>query len=174
MGVTSKMRSAVISALFFLQAFLAVPPHADGTVALTIGTTTLSAATVSALAGLKLLGVSAGLLLGRVASRAGGTSTRTHRRGRRSPNKFKQIDEALALTKATAALEQQQCFRRIFCAMATNQVKVQSLSALSSVVKEFPGKFADASKFGALMKDVGKCEARYKCDLQVGKMVDTL
>merc|ERR1711971_1026091 len=69
---------------------------------------------------------------------------------------------------------QQQCFRRIFCAMATNQVKVQSLSALSSVVKEFPGKFADASKFGALMKDVGKCEARYKCDLQVGKMVDTL
>merc|ERR1711971_758417 len=171
MGVTSKMRSAVISALFFLQAFLAVPPHADGTVALTIGATTLSATTVSALAGLKLLGVSAGLLLGRVASRAGGTSTRSHRRGKRSPNK---VDEALALAKATAALEQQQCFRRIFCAMATNQVKVQSLSALSSVVKEFPGKFADASKFGALMKDVGKCEARYKCDLQVGKMVGTL
>ena len=69
-----------------------------------------------------------------------------------------------------------------------SKVKVQSLSALSSVVKEFPGKFADASKFGAIMwvfiliffcgcnqpqwwnicrKDVGKCEARYKCDLQV-------
>merc|ERR1712172_227737 len=174
MGISYKqMRSAVVPIFCLLLAFLAVP-YAEGTVALTIGTTTLSAATVSALAGLKLLGVSAGLLLGRVASRAGGTSTRTHRRGRRSPNKFKQIDEALALTKATAALEQQQCFRRIFCAMATNQVKVQSLSALSSVVKEFPGKFADASKFGALMKDVGKCEARYKCDLQVGKMVDTL
>merc|ERR1712192_52326 len=170
MGGTSKMRSAVVSIFCLLLAFLAVP-YAEGTVALTIGTTTLSATTVSALAGLKLLGVSAGLLLGRVASRAGGTSTRSHRRGRRSPNK---VDEALTLTKATAALEQQQCFRRIFCAMATNQVKVQSLSALSSVVKEFPGKFADASKFGALMKDVGKCEARYKCDLQVGKMVDTL
>merc|ERR1711971_750946 len=102
MGVTSKMRSAVISALFFLQAFLAVPPHAEGTVALTIGATTLSATTVSALAGLKLLGVSAGLLLGRVASRAGGsaTSTRSHRRGRRSPNKvcWRIITDFLALT----------------------------------------------------------------------------
>merc|ERR1712172_160074 len=171
MGISYKqMRSAVVPIFSLLLAFLAVP-YAEGTVALTIGATTLSATTVSALAGLKLLGVSAGLLLGRVASRAGGTNTRSHRRGRRSPNK---VDEALALTKATAALEQQQCFRRIFCAMATNQVKVQSLSALSSVVKEFPGKFADASKFGALMQDVGKCEARYKCDLQVGKMVDTL
>merc|ERR1711971_830231 len=171
-SVTSKMRSAVVPIFSLLLAFLAVP-YAEGTVALTIGATTLSATTVSALAGLKLLGVSAGLLLGRVASRAGGsaTSTRSHRRGRRSPNK---VDEALTLTKATAALEQQQCFRRIFCAMATNQVKVQSLSAQSRVVKEFPGKFADASKFGALMKDVGKCEARYKCDLQVGKMVGTL
>ena len=75
-----------------------------------------------------------------------------------------EVDEALALTKAAAALEQQQCFQRIFCAIATNkvgldslsfltfiQVKVQSLSALSRVVKELPGKFADASKFGALV-----------------------
>ena len=31
------------------------------------------------------------------------------------------------------------------------QVKVQGLSALSSVVKMVPGKFADASKFGAIM-----------------------
>merc|ERR1711971_938208 len=155
MGVTSKMRSAVLPIFSLLLAFLAVP-YVEGTVALTIGATTLSATTVSALAGLKLLGVSAGLLLGRVASRAGGTSTRSHRRGKRSPNK---VDEALALTKATASLEQQQCFRRIFCAMATNQVKVHSLSALSNVVKEFPGKFADASKFGALMQDVSKCEA---------------
>jgi len=157
------MRSAVVSLFSLLSVFLVIP-HAEGTVALTIGTTTLSAATVSALAGLKLLGVSAGLLLARGASRAGGT-----RRGRRSSKK---VDEALALTKAAAALEQQQCFQRIFCAMATNEVKVQSLSALSSVVKEFPGKFADASKFGALLKDVGKCEARYKCELQVGKMVE--
>ena len=75
-------------------------PHAEGTVALTIGTTTLSATTVagrknaktnlliyvwqvSALAGLKLLGVSAGLLLARGASsRSRGRATR---RGRRSP-----------------------------------------------------------------------------------------
>ena len=71
-------------------------PNAEGTVALTIGTTTLSATTVSgeneensiicrqvsALAGLKLLGVSAGLLLARGASLARGT-----RRGRRSPKK---------------------------------------------------------------------------------------
>merc|ERR1712037_230181 len=163
MGVARKMRSAVVSLFSLLSAFLVIP-HAEGTVALTIGTTTLSAATVSALAGLKLLGVSAGLLLARGASRSRGA-----RRGRRSTKK---VDEAVALTKAAAALEQQQCFQRIFCAMATNEVKVQSLSALSSVVKEFPGKFADASKFGALLKDVGKCEARYKCDLQVGKMVE--
>merc|ERR1711997_179098 len=170
--VARKMRSPILALVSLLLVLLSAP-DAEGTVALTIGSTTLSATTVSALAGLKLLGVSAGLLLARGASRSRGTSSRAHgtRRGRRSPNK---VDEALALTKATAALEHQQCFRRIFCAMATNQVKVQSLSALSSVVKEFPGKFADASKFGEIMKDVGKCEARYKCDLQVGKMVDTL
>jgi len=119
---------------------------------------------VSALAGLKLLGVSAGLLLARGASRSRGT-----RRGRRSPQ---EVDEVVALTKATAALEQQQCFRRLFCAIATN--KVQGLSALSSVVKMMAGKFADASKFGALMQDVSKCEARYKCDMEVGKMVDAI
>ena len=33
-----------------------------------------------------------------------------------------QVDEVVALTKATAALEQQQCFRRLFCAIATNHV----------------------------------------------------
>merc|ERR1712241_856082 len=158
--VAGKMRPPTLALVSLLLVLLSAP-DADGTVALTIGSTTLSATTVSALAGLKLLGVSAGLLLARGASRARGT-----RRGRRSPKK---VDEALALTKAAAALEQQQCFQRIFCAIATNQVKVQSLSALSSVVKELPGKFADASKFGALVKDVGKCEARYKCDLQVGK-----
>ena len=31
------------------------------------------------------------------------------------------------------------------------QVKIQSLSALSRAVKKFPGKFADARKFGALV-----------------------
>merc|ERR1712241_768765 len=121
---------------------------------------------VSALAGLKLLGVSAGLLLARGASRS-----RRTRRGRRSSQ---EVDEVVALTKATAALEQQQCFRRLFCAIATNHVKVQSLSALSSVVKMMAGKFADASKFGVLMQDVSKCEARYKCDMEVGKMVDAI
>merc|ERR1711994_72990 len=121
---------------------------------------------LSALAGLKLLGVSAGLLLARGASRSRGT-----RRGRRSPQ---EVDEVVALTKATAALEQRQCFRRLFCAIATNHVRVQSLSALSSVVKMMAGKFADASKFGALMQDVSKCEARYKCDMEVGKMVDAI
>merc|ERR1712110_119554 len=164
-SVARKMRSTVVPLFSILLAFLVVP-HAEGTVALTIGTTTLSATTVSALAGLKLLGVSAGLLLARGASRARGT-----RRGRRSPKK---VDEALVLTKAAAALEQQQCFQRIFCAIATNKVKVQSLSALSLLVKKFPGKFADARKFGALAKDVNKCETRYKCDLQVGKMVEAL
>merc|ERR1712032_1218878 len=97
---TSKMRSTVLPLFSLLLAFLVAPPHVEGTVALTIGTTTLSATTVSALAGLKLLGVSAGLLLARGSSRAHGT-----RRDRRSPNK---VDEALALTKATAALEHQQ------------------------------------------------------------------
>ena len=33
-----------------------------------------------------------------------------------------QVDEVVALTKATAAFEQQQCFRRLFCAIATNKV----------------------------------------------------
>merc|ERR1712107_16889 len=131
-----------------------------------IGSTTLSATTVSALAGLKLLGVSAGLLLARGVSRSRGT-----RRGRRSSQ---EVDEVVALTKASAALEQQQCFRRLFCAIATYKVKVQGLSALSSVVKMMAGKFADASKFGALMQDVSKCEARYKCDTEVGKMVDAI
>ena len=31
------------------------------------------------------------------------------------------------------------------------KVKIQSLSALSLLVKKFPGKFADARKFGALV-----------------------
>ena len=31
------------------------------------------------------------------------------------------------------------------------QVKIQSLSALSLLVKKFPGKFSKASKFGALV-----------------------
>merc|ERR1711973_363822 len=159
--VARKMRSPTLALVSLLLVLLSAP-DADGTVALTIGSTTLSATTVSALAGLKLLGVSAGLLLARGASRS---------RGRRSPQ---EVDEVVSLTKATAALEQQQCFRRLFCAMATNRVKVQGLSALSSVVKMMAGKFADASKFGALMQDVSKCEARYKCDMEVGKMVDAI
>merc|ERR1711962_1658988 len=163
--VARKMRSPTCVLVSLLLVLLSAP-HAKGTVALTIGTTTLSATTVSALAGLKLLGVSAGLLLARGASRSRGT-----RRGRRSSQ---EVDEVVALTKATAALEQQQCFRRLFCAIATNKVKVQSLSALSSVVKMMPGKFADASKFGAIMQDVSKCEAQYKCSMEVGKMVDAI
>merc|ERR1712227_590922 len=143
--VARKMRSPTLALVSLILVLLSAP-HAKGTVALTIGSTTLSATTVSALAGLKLLGVSAGLLLARGVSRSRGT-----RRGRRSPH---EVDEVVALTKATAALEQQQCFRRLFCAIATNKVKVQGLSALSSVVKMMAGKFADASKFGALMQDV--------------------
>jgi hypothetical protein len=114
---------------------------------------------------------------------------------------FEVDDEALVLTKATAALEQQQCFRRIFCAIATNQVGFKSLKSSTFFLNVHPGEGSESlspeqcggkvsrevcrrkqvwrshvsfkHRAGSLLlcnicrKDVGKCEARYKCDLQV-------
>merc|ERR1712106_567321 len=114
-----------------------------GTIAIAVasGTTTLlslTAAQVTGLAALKLLGVSAGLLLSRRGKREEATN---------------QISDTSLLT-LTSTLEPEECFQLLFCTLATQKVKIDpDVENIHKLVTSKPGKYREAHKFGKMGKD---------------------
>merc|ERR1739838_533784 len=154
------MRCAVLvpSAAFVVLLLSSLPTISEATIAIAVasGTTTLlslTAAQVTVLAALKLLGVSAGVLLSR--------------RGKRE-EPFNQIDATSILTM-TSTLEPEECYQLLFCTLATNKVKIDSdVENIHKVVTSKPGKYRTAHKFGL---SGAVCSLRYKCSVKVEDII---
>jgi len=141
---------------------LLFPKTSDATVGLTIasGTTTLlslTAAQVTGLAALKLLGVTAGALLGRSKSR-----------GKREDNNL--VEEESSIIALTSKLEPEQCYQLLFCVLAQNSdEKVdEDVESIHKVVIGKPGKYREAHKFGLSGKE---CSLRYTCSVKAKEII---
>merc|ERR1712002_1410633 len=144
-------------ALLFLI-FSSLTTFSEATVAIAVasGTTTLlslTAAQVTSLAALKLLGVTAGALLSR--------------RGKRE-EPSNQIDD-LSVISLTSSLEPEDCYQLLFCTLATNKAKIdQDVENIHKVVTSKPGKYRDAHKFGL---SGGNCSVRYQCQIKAADII---
>merc|ERR1712002_198228 len=157
---TSIMRTILLfpslAVLFFI--FSSLPTSSDATVAIAVasGTTTLlslTAAQVTSLAALKLLGVTAGALLSR--------------RGKRE-EPSNQIDD-LSVISLTSSLEPEDCYQLLFCTLATSKDKIdQDVENIHKVVTSKPGKYRDAHKFGL---SGGNCSVRYQCEVKARDII---
>lgn len=141
-----------------LLVLLLIPSNSEATVAIAVasGTTTLlslTAAQVTGLAALKLLGVTAGALLAR--------------RGKRE-EPSNNIDD-LSVISLTSSLEPESCYQLLFCSLATNKVKIdQDVENIHKVVTSKPGKYRDAHKFGL---SGGNCSVRYQCQIKAADII---
>jgi len=141
-----------------LLVLLLIPSNSEATVAIAVasGTTTLlslTAAQVTGLAALKLLGVTAGALLAR--------------RGKRE-EPSNEIDD-LSVISLTSSLEPESCYQLLFCSLATNKVKIdQDVENIHKVVTSKPGKYRDAHKFGL---SGGNCSVRYQCKIKAADII---
>ena len=95
---------------------------------------------------MKLLGVSAGVLLSNLAE--GLTGAGGSRRKREETNT---MDES-SLVALTSRIEPDQCFQLLFCALAQdNAIKVdEDVENIHKLVVGKPGKYREAHKFGVL------------------------
>merc|ERR1719468_581687 len=164
-----KMQRSVLSVVFLLMAVVQVP-RVSGTVDIVIGTATiLTANQLGALAvlGLKVVALKASLL----ASRG---------RGRRAADEVTELESIQEVfnVEALVELEEEDCFKRIFCAAGTNTLKNKNVNALLSLLSvdlatltaplsRGAEKFVTAAGFGKLSQSVEKCEARYGCPLKL-------
>jgi len=115
--------------------FSMLPPTTEGTFEIIIpGVVALSAAQVTLLAALKVLGVTAGLLLSR--------------RNRRSVLDNRTDDPNLVTL--TSSLEPEECFQLLFCTLATMERVAIDNDVLNiyNIVTKMPGKYKEAHKFG--------------------------
>merc|ERR1712106_394465 len=141
-----------------LLPLLLLPTHSDATIAIAVasGTTTLfslTAAQVTGLAALKLLGVTAGALLAR--------------RGKRE-EPSNQIDDSSILAM-TSILEPGECYQLFFCTLATNNLNIDSdVKNIYKVVTSMPSKYRTAHKFGV---SGAKCSLRYKCSVKAEDII---
>eukprot|EP00092_Neocalanus_flemingeri_P041628 GFUD01045335.1.p1 GENE.GFUD01045335.1~~GFUD01045335.1.p1 ORF type:complete len:158 (+),score=53.98 GFUD01045335.1:224-697(+) len=138
--------------LFFLSS---VPSFTEATIAIAIpGILTLTAAQVTLLAALKVLGVSAGLLLSR---------------GRERRDVSENLINDTSLLTLTSTLEPEECFQLLFCTLATEKVKIDSdVENIHKLVTSKPGKYREAHKFGKTGK---QCSIRYKCAMKATEML---
>merc|ERR1719468_1124144 len=163
-----KMQRSVLSVVLLLLAVVHVP-WVSGTVDIVIGTATiLTANQLGALAvlglGLKVVALKASLL----ASRG---------RGRRAADEVTELEaiQEVFNVEALVELEEEDCFKRIFCAAGTNTLKNKNVNAMLSVdlatltapMSRGAEKFVTAASFGKLSQSVEKCEARYECPLKL-------
>jgi len=131
----------------------------EGTVPIVVasGATTLlslTAAEVTGLAALKLLGVAAGALI------AG-------RRGKREDES--NVVEPKSLVELAAQLEPEACYQLLFCSLAGKKIKVdKDVEAVHKLVTASPGKYREAHKFGLAGK---KCSLRYKCSVSAKDII---
>merc|ERR1739838_589479 len=113
--ITMRPAKLIPSVLLVVLLLSSLPTISEGAVAIAVasGTTSLlslTAAQVTGLAALKLLGVSAGLLLSR--------------RGKRE-EPSNQMDNN-SLLSLTSTLEPEECLQLLFCTLATEKVKIDS------------------------------------------------
>merc|ERR1719184_283123 len=163
-------------ALFLLQQV----PSSSGTFAITAATLlSLTAAQTTALAAVAILGIKAkllgALLLSKGASSRG--SWRGSRRGKRSAD-----DEEVPTIETFAALEVEDCYKRVICAASTGEVEnpqVQNVLALFNPVQFMQAplshkamKFVEAARYGGSRRSVAKCEHRYTCSLGMDVLQD--
>ena len=147
-------------------------PTASGTFAITAvsGATTLlslTAAQTTALAAVAILGIKAKLIGAYLLSR----------RGKRSAE-----DEEVPTIETFAALEVEDCYKRVICAASTGEVEnpqVQNVLALFNPVQFMQAplshkamKFVEAARYGGSRRSVAKCEHRYTCSLGMDVLQD--
>merc|ERR1711892_320893 len=156
---TLTMRSALLCfSSSLLPLLLLLPTTSEATIAIAVasGTTTLlslTAAQVTGLAALKLLGVTAGAVLAR--------------RGKRE-EPSNQIDDSSILAM-TSTLEPEQCYQLSFCTLATNNLNIDSdVKNIYKVVTSMPSKYRTARKFGL---SGAKCSLRYKCSVKAEDII---
>merc|ERR1712098_102340 len=160
-----KMSSSV-PCLLLVILLINLPGPGEATVAVTIGSLALTPTQVSALALLKVLGLKAGLLIGRA-------------RGRRETaaeenNVADLEDEVESLVNLVEEIQMEECIETLVCALNTKQVSLPSLRGLEKLLVARSPKFSLAKMFGASGKETKKCEKRYKCQLSVKNMAAAL
>ena len=149
-------------------------PTSSGTVAFTLasGATTLvslTAAQSTALAAVAILGIKAKLIGGYLLSRRG--------RGKRSAE-----EEEVPTIETFAALEVEDCYKRVICAASTGEVEnpqVENVLALfnpqqfmQAPLSHKAMKFVEAARYGGSRRSVAKCEHRYTCSFGMDVLQD--
>merc|ERR1739841_265763 len=163
--------------LFFVPLAIALVllqqvPTSSGTVAFTLtsGATTLltlTAAQSTALAAVAILGIKAKLIGGYLLSR----------RGKRSAQ-----EGEVPTIETFAALEVEDCYKRVICAASTGEVEnpqVENVLALfnpqqfmQAPLSHKAMKFVEAARYGGSRRSVAKCEHRYTCALGMDVLQD--
>merc|ERR1719384_2417489 len=171
------MRSSVLSLPFLAALILLLQVQPDeATIALTIGTTALTASQVTALAGFgllaKLSGVVGGFLLSRAANGGSSRSRYGRYRGRRAAEAEVEEVEMEASLRLLTEMEPEHCYKRIICAAQTGKYYNQKLEGILSLINEKEaalkaGKLLTAAQYGQQQKDVAKCEQRYPCSVDL-------
>merc|ERR1711892_1454850 len=148
-----EMRSSILLPSSLLAMFLlsTLPSSTESTFPLI----NLIAAKVTLLASLKVLGISAGLLLaGKAQKKEGGTSYHVHQHYNRNKREADQADDS-SLVTLTSNLEPEECFQLVFCSMDVENIY--------KLVTNKSGKYKEAQKFG---KTGGPCSLRYQCSIK--------
>merc|ERR1711971_315796 len=158
-----------------LLSLLLVSPGTEATAPLVVGTATiLTANQIGAL-------IAIGLAIKAVTLKAALLTAASRRRGRREaePSAREIYD-----IETVVELEEEDCFKRIFCAAATDKldnIKVSNvlqllekdLTRLNAPLSLGAEKFLTAANYGKLSGSVEKCENRYQCPLKLD-VVQTL
>merc|ERR1712051_396267 len=123
----------------------------------------------TALAAVAILGIKAKLIGGYLLSRRG--------RGKRSAE-----EEEVPTLETFAALEVEDCYKRVICAASTGEVEnpqVENVLALFNPQQFMQAplslkamKFVEAARYGGSRRSVAKCEHRYTCSLGMDVLQD--
>merc|ERR1712110_201360 len=177
MGLSKMFRPLFCVPLAMGLILLQQVPTASGTWAITAvsGATTLlslTAAQTTALAAVAVLGIKAKLIAAYLLSQRGSS-----RRGKRSSE-----EEEVPTIETFAALEVEDCYKRVICAASTGEVEnpqVQNVLALfnpqqfiQAPVSHKAMKFVEAARYGGSRRSMAKCEHRYTCSLGMDILQD--
>merc|ERR1712210_290047 len=177
MGVLNQLLSKMFRPLFCVPLAIAFVllqqvPSSSGTFAITAvsGATTLlslTTAQTTALAAVAILGIKAKLIGAYLLSR----------RGKRSAE-----EEEVPTIETFAALEVEDCYKRVICAASTGEVEnpqVENVLALfnpqqfmQAPLSHTAMKFVEAARYGRSRRSVAKCEQRYTCSLGMDILQD--
>merc|ERR1712066_644763 len=116
----------------------------------------------------KLSVVATGVLVSRVLNRGG----RGPARGKRSLESLELELELDVTLNMLVEMESEHCYKRIICAANTGKYYNQKLDGVMSLINEKASdlrasKFLAAAQYGAIVKDVAKCQHRYQCSMDL-------